>query len=220
MSAIYAILCLICVLYSTCFVEFFPKSPEILADYAAAQSYRFSHYFICYVSLATILLSGMPIGYQTTKLMAIEFPRSMGEVVVHWNYSMHEFLHKCKRPNDDISLLCCLDVFRQLLSYGYFVAIIGSFSMSSLLHVRKVFKLDIYLSIQGFNFQLTAVLISLAFYAYSENGKHLSYLSSSHIVISVFRSKLSGRFGACIKSRPCPEQCNHPNKKVNKYQFT
>jgi porcupine-like protein len=96
MSAIYAGLSLGCVLYSTCFVELIPKSPEILEDYSAAQSYRFSHYFICYISLATILLSGISTNYQTTKSTAVELPRSMGEVVVHWNYSMHEFLHKCK----------------------------------------------------------------------------------------------------------------------------
>ncbi|KAI6191167.1 MBOAT family protein [Aphelenchoides bicaudatus] len=177
MSIIYAGLSVFCVLYSTCFAEIIPKSPELLGDYSAAQSYRFSHYFICYISLATILLSGITTSYQTTKLSAVEFPRSMGEVVVHWNYSMHEFLHKY--------------VFKQLISYGYFVAIVGSFLMSSLLH--------------GFNFQLTAVLISLAFYAYAEN---------------IFRSKLAQKLNACVKSRDCSDKCAHSNKKLSVLAFT
>lgn len=96
MSLIYCVFSLLCVLYSTCFIDLMPKEPEILDDYAAAQSYRFSHYFVCYISLSTVILSGMPIAYQTTKAMAIEFPRSLGEVVVYWNCSMHEFLHKCR----------------------------------------------------------------------------------------------------------------------------
>lgn len=136
MSCLYCALCLICVLYSTCFVDLIPKSPAILNDYATAQSYRFSHYFVCYISLATILLSGMSTNYQTTKLTAVELPRSMGEVVVYWNYAMHEFLHKCKSLLIVYSaILGCLDVFKQLLVYGYFIAIIGSFLVSSLLHV-------------------------------------------------------------------------------------
>ncbi|KAI6226868.1 MBOAT family protein [Aphelenchoides besseyi] len=177
LSLVYLIFSSFCVLYSSCFVEFIPDHVEILKDYGAAQSYRFSHYFICYLSLATVLMAGMSTSYQTTKLSAIELPRSMSEVVVHWNHSMHEFLHKY--------------IYTSLLSYGYFVAMIGSFVMSSLLH--------------GFNFQLTAVLMSLAYYAYSE---------------SVFRSRLAHRLSACVRSRSCSSNCLHKRNNLSIITFT
>ncbi|KAI6174017.1 hypothetical protein M3Y98_01144600 [Aphelenchoides besseyi] len=101
----------------------------------------------------------------------------MSKVVVHWNYAMHEFLHKY--------------IYTSLLSYGYFIAMIGSFVMSSLLH--------------GFNFQLTAVLMSLAYYAYSE---------------SVFRSRLAHRLSACVKSRSCPSNCSHKRNKLSIITFS
>jgi porcupine-like protein len=66
----------------------------MLKEYGIAQSYRFSHYFICYASLTAVILAGAKTNYQVTRLTAVEFPRSMNEVVVHWNYAMHEFLHK------------------------------------------------------------------------------------------------------------------------------
>jgi len=62
-----------------------------------ALSVRFSHYFVSYSSEVTILLSGlhMDLFTQVTTLTKIEMPRSLVEVVVHWNMPMHRWLKNC-----------------------------------------------------------------------------------------------------------------------------
>jgi porcupine-like protein len=63
-----------------------------------ALSVRFSHYFISYSSETTSLLSGFPMDHynQVTTPSKIELPRSLVEVVVHWNMPMHRWLKTCK----------------------------------------------------------------------------------------------------------------------------
>jgi len=58
-----------------------------------------------------------------------------------------------------------------------------TFTISSFLH--------------GFNFQLTAVLVSLGFYAYGE---------------SRLRVRLAYSLGACVESRQCRADCKHRHK--------
>ncbi|KAK2563139.1 Protein-serine O-palmitoleoyltransferase porcupine, partial [Acropora cervicornis] len=71
----------------------------------------------------------------------VELPRSLVEVVVHWNIPMHVFLKNY--------------VYKKAQPLGRFVAVLLTFALSSLLH--------------GINFQLAAVLISIGTYAYIEH---------------------------------------------------
>lgn len=76
------------------------------AAYKGALSFRCSHYFVCFLSHCTMLLSGLGsirnqkhsrvLGYTITKPWAIELPRSLVDVVVYWNLSMHYWLKTCK----------------------------------------------------------------------------------------------------------------------------
>ncbi|CAN7950666.1 unnamed protein product, partial [Ixodes pacificus] len=63
----------------------------------------------------------------------VEIPRSLVEVVIHWNRSMHTWLRQY--------------VFKATRPLGNFTAILLTYAASSLLH--------------GINFQLAAVLLSL-----------------------------------------------------------
>lgn len=71
-------------------------------------------------------------------------------------------------------------MFRVTRPYGTFLAILGTYGLSALLH--------------GLNFQLGIVLVSLGFYTYTEH---------------VTRQKLASIFSACIKSRKCGSDCDH-----------
>ncbi|TKR80857.1 hypothetical protein L596_014849 [Steinernema carpocapsae] len=157
-------------LLDTYFSEWY-DSHSILKEYKTALSFRLSHYYICYLSLASCLFSGIEIE-QVSDWKLIEFPRSMVDVVVGWNVPMNHFLHKC--------------VFNHSRKYGHLLAVMTTFLASSLLH--------------GFNFQLTAVLLSLGIYSFAENQ---------------FRSRLSRRMNACVKARKCFEDCCHTHKSIS-----
>lgn len=58
--------------------------------------------------------------------------------------------------------------------------------------------------LQGINFQLAAVLLSLGFYTYTE---------------FVLRQKLATVFSACIAARRCKPDCEHRNKSVRQKIF-
>ena len=62
-----------------------------------AISFRFSHYFVSFFSVATAVAAG----FGSTKIFItepynIEFPRSLTEVVVSWSIPMHKWFKKCK----------------------------------------------------------------------------------------------------------------------------
>ncbi|XGW06319.1 hypothetical protein V3C99_016544 [Haemonchus contortus] len=139
---------------------------SILTDYVTAQSFRTSHYFVCMLSEGLVLLSGIKLS--TCSPISVEVPRSLVEVVVAWNIPMHRFLHTY--------------VYSNFISFGNALSILVSFAVSSLLH--------------GFNFQISAVLLSLGFACYFENS---------------FRNRLSRRFSMCVRARPC-RNCNHKRK--------
>ena len=88
------------------------------------------------------------------------------------------------------------------------------------------------LFVQGFNLQLTAVLLTLGVYAYIESGMLiiniyclsvstvLSYTvplmsvyvplyPCTHMIFTVMRKKLGRRLNACVLDRPCSEACGH-----------
>ncbi|KAI1703512.1 MBOAT, membrane-bound o-acyltransferase family domain-containing protein [Ditylenchus destructor] len=172
----YLAISLIFVAYSSCISDQIPFlfNEPWLEYYTTAQAFRFSHCFVCYLSLFTALIGGFAESdVRATDWTAIEWPRSLTEVVVFWNLPMHSFLHKY--------------IFRKAChNFGYFAAMVSTFLASALLH--------------GFNFQLTAVLLSLGFYAYVE---------------STFRKQLASILSACIESRSCGPKCTHRHKKWN-----
>ncbi|EDO40458.1 predicted protein, partial [Nematostella vectensis] len=149
------LLCFICLLHSVC------VSPYIFAEddnkwlvaYQTAMSFRFSHYFVSYLSECTSIACG--IGTETifkdhkqthwhfdvSRPQHVELPRSLVEVVIHWNVPNHVFLKNY--------------VFKKTQRFGRFIAILLTFGCSSLLH--------------GLNFQLAAVLLSIGVYAYIEH---------------------------------------------------
>lgn len=114
------------------------------AAYRDAMSFRFSHYFISFLSETTAVASGITqagsLDLAVTSPKDVEIPRSLVEVVIHWNRSMHTWLRQY--------------VFKATRPLGNFTAILLTYAASSLLH--------------GINFQLAAVLLSLGFYTYTE----------------------------------------------------
>ena len=120
------------------------------AIYLDAFSVRCSHYFVCYLSQAT-LLTAISGNCCTTFMslqsivnpVAIEFPRSLSQVIRAWNIPMHLWLKH--------------NIFNSLRSskYSYFKAIVLTYLVSCLVH--------------GFNYKVHLVLISLGFFSYFEN---------------------------------------------------
>ncbi|CAH8477555.1 unnamed protein product [Heterobilharzia americana] len=159
-------LSLACLVYSTCFTHTLLtrlRSQPWLYAYFASQSFRFSHYFVCLSSESFMAALGYCDKYSTkskekadtdeeesitevyrpvvvTQPWFIEFPRSLVEVVIQWNIPMHNWLKQY--------------IYKPLRAYGHIYAILGTYTVSSLLH--------------GLNFQLSAVLFSIGIYAYIE----------------------------------------------------
>ncbi|CAJ0928156.1 unnamed protein product, partial [Mesorhabditis belari] len=128
-----------CLVYSSCIIELvFPKC-QCLKEYGIAQSFRFSHYFVCFLSQALAQLSGVSTVAVNPHL--IEIPWSMKDVVVAWNIPMHNYLKKY--------------IFNEVHRFGGVLALAATFATSALFH--------------GLNFQLSTVLFSLGFYCYAEH---------------------------------------------------
>ncbi|XP_076469446.1 protein-serine O-palmitoleoyltransferase porcupine-like [Babylonia areolata] len=148
MSGLLSVLCL---LYSTCLTHWLILDHAWLwlLAYRDAQSFRFSHYFVSFMSETTAVLSG--VGWSqvdghtqwtlsVSRPHHIEMPRSLVEVVTNWNLPMHFWLKTY--------------VFKAARPLGTFAAVFITYAASSLLH--------------GLNFQLASVLFSLGFYTYVE----------------------------------------------------
>lgn len=140
---------------SVCVIPYLFTEPQWnrwLAAFSAAMSFRYSHYFVCYISEFSALAGGL--GHTVNKdgiilwqnfavvhLSAVEFPRSLSTVVTNWNVPMHHFLKTY--------------VFKPSKTHlGQFGAILSTYIASALLH--------------GMNFQLAAVLLSIGLFAYVE----------------------------------------------------
>uniref|UniRef100_F1L3I1 Protein-serine O-palmitoleoyltransferase porcupine n=1 Tax=Ascaris suum TaxID=6253 RepID=F1L3I1_ASCSU len=143
MSQLYAMLLivvsLIFVVYSSCIIELIFPISGFWHSFGVAQSFRFSHYFMCWLSVGSAIASGAMNG-MLTDCISIEWPRSLVDVVVSWSIPMHRFLQKY--------------VFTEMRRYGAASAIFVTYAVSSLLH--------------GINFQLSAVLLSLGLYTFVE----------------------------------------------------
>jgi porcupine-like protein len=142
----------VCLGLSVCILPFLLNEPQYnkwLAAYTAAASFRYSHYFISFLSQSSTIASG--IGYDSNQdswsfsvvhPVAVEIPCSMSMVATNWNLPMHKFLKNY--------------VYKPSRRYlGQFGAVLLTFSTSALLH--------------GMNFQLSAVLLSLGIYAFIES---------------------------------------------------
>ncbi|XP_044741987.1 protein-serine O-palmitoleoyltransferase porcupine [Chrysoperla carnea] len=149
-----------CLLVSNCFGYWLIPDDcnDWLLVYRDAFLFRTSHYFISHLSKAISITSG----YHYTDVVhitAIEFPKSLSQVVVHWNIPMHRWLkHYVFRPSQHI---------------GKFVAVLNVYLASSALH--------------GFSAALALVLLSLGFYTYIEymlRSKISAALNSCTLVTS------------------------------------
>ncbi|CAI9744493.1 Hypothetical predicted protein [Octopus vulgaris] len=176
---------LICLVMSTCAVGWLIQDHhwKWLTAYRDAMSFRFSHYFVSYLSTLSLTLNGLGSthvngevlwDFDVTRPAYIEVPRSLVETVSNWNIPMHNWLKNY--------------VFKIARPLGNFVAVLLTYAASSLLH--------------GLNFQLAAVLLSLAFYSYIEH---------------VFRQKLAKIYDACILAKKCKDNCSHSAKWNNPY---
>ncbi|VDN59203.1 unnamed protein product [Dracunculus medinensis] len=132
-------LSLIFVIYSSCVVNELFSGIFFWHQFGVAQSFRFSHYFICWLSAGVLRISGINTGF-ISEWYRIEWPRSLVDVVISWNIPMHNYLHKY--------------VFVEAKRFGTSVAVFITYFISSFLH--------------GINFQISAVLLSLGFYTFAE----------------------------------------------------
>lgn len=67
-----------------------------LIAYRDALSFRSSHYFVSYLASTLLVLAGFPFPLSTmVKPLYIELPRSLVQVVIHWNIPMHYWLKTC-----------------------------------------------------------------------------------------------------------------------------
>ncbi|XP_062502747.1 protein-serine O-palmitoleoyltransferase porcupine-like [Corticium candelabrum] len=156
--------------FSMCFWPwvFQRNSHKWLLAFTTAASFRYSHYFVSYLSEATSVMCGIGFvdtesgghwgGVTVARMEEVEMPRSLVEVVTSWNMASHLFLKSY--------------VYKPSRSLGIFPAIVITYLASALLH--------------GLNFQLSAVLLSIGFYAYIEN---------------VVRNKLAKKLNASVVAR-------------------
>lgn len=85
--------------------------PSVISDYSNkwliayrdALSFRSSHYFISFLSQASMVCGGFGkssdsyfFGFQVTKPILVEIPRSIVQIVVAWNIPMHNWMKFCK----------------------------------------------------------------------------------------------------------------------------
>ena len=169
------LLALLCLVLSTCvgpylFPYFIPLDGDhllrkCLRAYESAVSFRFSNYFVGFLSEATATLAGtgftkekdhLEWDLMVSKPLNVELPRSMVEVVTSWNLPMSCWLNNY--------------VFKNALHLGTFSAVLVTYTASALLH--------------GFSFHLAAVLLSLAFITYVEHilRKRLARILSACIL--------------------------------------
>lgn len=96
----YIMLSLVFLVYSSCIADSYTDIAYI-GSYFTAQSFRFSHYFVSWLSAGASTLSGSDTSI-VANWLSIEWPRSLVDVVVSWNIPMHNFLHRCEK----ISVRC------------------------------------------------------------------------------------------------------------------
>ncbi|XP_065081992.1 protein-serine O-palmitoleoyltransferase porcupine [Ochlerotatus camptorhynchus] len=185
-------LSILCLLFSNCAdtTVNLEHSWKWIVAYGTAFSFRMSHYFISFLSQATMVSAGLAtndqesirslnvkhtryFGYTVVRPWSIEFPRSLVYVVVAWNVPIHNFLKQY--------------IFRALKPHGTFAAVFLTYVTSSLLH--------------GLNFQLWATLLTIGVWSYVEFN---------------VRNKLSQIFSACVLVNKCSVPCTKHQLSQNK----
>lgn len=118
----------------------------VMLVYITAQEFRFSHYFVSYLSMALFDIWTDPDEPRivTCRLSRVEWPRSLVEVVVSWNITMHQWLKDY--------------IFGPMRRMGYnsFVSILVTYLISSMLH--------------GLKFHIWSVLLSLGYLTWVEHS--------------------------------------------------
>ncbi|KAM7350525.1 protein-serine O-palmitoleoyltransferase por [Cochliomyia hominivorax] len=116
--------------------------------YLDAFAVRCSHYFVCYLSQATVITASASFSITSSSFvivnpLAIELPRSLAVAIRNWNIPMHLWLKQ--------------NIFNRLRStkYPYFMALLLTYLVSCLVH--------------GLNYKVHLVLISLSCFSYFEN---------------------------------------------------
>ncbi|KAL4225879.1 hypothetical protein ACF0H5_013867 [Mactra antiquata] len=126
---------LLCVMCSTCIVHWLILDNHFkwVIAYRDAQSFRFSHYFISFLSEVTVILSGLGATHvnddvrwdlRVSKPYHIEMPRSLVEVVTNWNLPMHNWLKNY--------------IFKSARPLGNFAAVFLTYVASALLHCLEI----------------------------------------------------------------------------------
>ncbi|XP_036318133.1 protein-serine O-palmitoleoyltransferase porcupine [Rhagoletis pomonella] len=169
--------CLLCSVLSLSFINlsncivpliFSSQSPVWMRIFRDALAVRCSHYFVSFLSQASIASSGISLdkeskanawlGHMITKPLNVEFPRSLNTVVRSWNIPMHIFLKEY--------------IFRGVYKrfHSQLLAIFITYFVSSLLHGEY---LKIYL-----------VLLSLASFGYIEYKIRLKIASAFNACVA------------------------------------
>ncbi|XP_034841499.1 protein-serine O-palmitoleoyltransferase porcupine [Maniola hyperantus] len=172
------VMSMVFLILSNCIVPWYidESGTKWLIAYRDAQAFRMSHYFVSSMSVVSMTSAGFGLTndchseLHVTKPMLIELPRSLVQVVIFWNIPMHQWLKNY--------------VFKTCQPYGQFIAILTTYAVSSLLH--------------GFNFQFSAVLLSIGTFSYVEYN---------------FRYKVASALEVCCLANPCVKQCEHKYKK-------
>lgn len=102
--ALNSLLSIVFIMMSSCLLGYLISDHlRFFVTYRDALIFRTSHYFVSFMSAATLLASGIEcqvtsetLGYQVTKPFDIELPRSLIPVVISWNIPIHLWVKTCE----------------------------------------------------------------------------------------------------------------------------
>lgn len=105
-----SLLSIVFIIVSSCILSYLVSDHlKFFVTYRDALIFRTSHYFISFMSAATLLVSGIEcrmtsdaLGFQVTKPFDIELPRSLIPVVISWNIPIHLWVKTCKSHHLEI----------------------------------------------------------------------------------------------------------------------
>lgn len=170
---------IIFLIFSNCILDYLipEESNSWLIAYKEAVSFRTSHYFISFLSEASMLAAGYKNfrywysnkwQYVVTTPSEIEFPTALATVFINWNKPMHDFLRKY--------------VYRSWVQFGKFYGILATFIVSSFLH--------------GFELKVSVVLITVGIFSFVQNTlrNHLSDIFSLCIKIYPCRDRCKHKY--------------------------
>eukprot|EP00794_Sanderia_malayensis_P007254 gene7254-8062_t len=203
----------VCLLWSTCGNSFLlPQlgSSKWLDAYKDANGFRFSTYFVSYISESTCLVMGVAtihhVSEKSTDTEVQEVSSQNGTKEknsdlktteeITWSRPVSNPM-EVEIPRSLVEVVTNWNlpmhywlknyVFKSYYkSIGIFPAILLTYFASAMLH--------------GLNFQLSIILLSIGIFAYIEND---------------IRKTLATTFDSCIEARRCKSDCNHSYKQTN-----